>query len=190
MVSRSGVRSTIAHVQGIDEPVRITRSPRRVRTVAARRKDGVFELLIPASMSAKDSHVWARKMYAKYSSPGVSRGTSDGDLYQRAITLRDRYVPEAPPPAHIRWVRNQRTRWGSCSSATRSIRLSHHLQGMPQYVIDSVLIHEIAHLVHPDHGPQFRAIEARFERLSEAQAFLAGAAFAQERAERRARAQG
>lgn len=120
-------------------------------------------------------------MYAKYAVRRGNGPASDADLEQRAQQLAARYLPDGIAPASVRWVTNQNSRWGSCTSADRSIRLSHELREMPQYVIDSVLVHELAHLVHPNHGPEFRAIEAQFERLAEARAFLEGATHAKNR---------
>ena len=52
------------------------------------------------------------------------------------------------------------SRWGSCSSSGR-IRLSWRLILAPEEVRRYVVAHEVAHLVHLDHGPQFKALEAR-----------------------------
>ena len=46
----------------------------------------------------------------------------------------------------MRWVSNQSGRWGSCTPAEGTIRLSDKLQGMPVWVVDYVLLHELAHL--------------------------------------------
>lgn len=51
------------------------------------------------------------------------------------------------------------TRWGSCSSQGR-IRLSWRLVMASPEVRRFVVAHEVAHLRHLDHGPQFRALEA------------------------------
>ena len=61
-------------------------------------------------------------------------------------------APTTPPravPASVRWVTNQNGRWGSCTPADRTIRISHRIQDMPDWVIDYVLLHELAHLVVP-----------------------------------------
>lgn len=174
--------STLTHFRGIDEPIRITRSTARRSTVAARRREGVFELLIPASMSAREEERWVRTMYQKYGlRHKKSLQESDRELHDRALELARRYLPHGYTPASVRWVSNQKSRWGSCTSAERSIRLSDELRGMPQYVIDSVLIHELAHLVYPDHGPKFRTLERSFERHTEARAFLDGVSFQKNR---------
>ena len=51
-------------------------------------------------------------------------------------------------------------RWGSCSSQGR-IRLSWRLILAPENVRRYVVAHEVAHLVHLNHGPEFKALEAR-----------------------------
>ena len=52
------------------------------------------------------------------------------------------------------------SRWGSCSSSRR-IRLSWRLMLAPPNVRRFVVAHEVAHLVHLNHGPEFKALEAR-----------------------------
>jgi len=65
------------------------------------------------------------------------------------------------------------TRWGSCSSAGR-IRLSWRLILAPPEARRYVVAHEVAHLVHLNHGPEFKALEAKLfgSRLAEAKAAL------------------
>lgn len=65
------------------------------------------------------------------------------------------------------------TRWGSCSSQGR-IRLSWRLILAPPEVRRYVAAHEVAHLVHLNHGPEFKALEKRLfgPGVSEAKAAL------------------
>ena len=55
----------------------------------------------------------------------------------------------------MRWVNNQQARWASCSPASREIRVSTRLRQCPEWVIDAVLVHELAHLQEADHSPAF-----------------------------------
>ena len=57
-------------------------------------------------------------------------------------------------------IRNQRSRWGSCSRA-RAIALNFRLVQMPPDVCDYVLIHELMHLRQQNHGPRFWALVER-----------------------------
>jgi predicted metal-dependent hydrolase len=65
------------------------------------------------------------------------------------------------------------TRWGSCSSKG-AIRMSWRLILAPPQVRRYVAAHEVAHLVHLNHGPEFKALEARLfgPGLAEAKALL------------------
>jgi hypothetical protein len=98
---------------------------------------------------------------------------SDGDLASRAAHLADRYLGGVKPSS-IRWVTNQRSQWGSCSCGTAEIRISDRLRVVPGWVLDAVLVHELAHLIEPNHSPRFRALVERYPRIKEADVFLDG----------------
>lgn len=103
------------------------------------------------------------------------RRPGDADLMARAARLSERYLDGAASPRSVRWVENQRARWGSCTPEDGSIRLSHRLQGMPTWVVDYVLLHELAHLIVADHGPEFWRLLARYPRTERARGYLEGA---------------
>jgi predicted metal-dependent hydrolase len=77
----------------------------------------------------------------------------------------------------VRWSTRQLARWGSCTAADGSIRISARLQGAPQYVIDAVLVHELAHLLHSEHSREFYELANRFPRQRDADLFLKGLSF-------------
>ena len=54
-------------------------------------------------------------------------------------------------------VKNVHTRWGSCS-ARNNINLNIYLMTLPEYLSDFVILHELCHTVHKNHGPQFHAL--------------------------------
>jgi hypothetical protein len=97
----------------------------------------------------------------------------DDELMARALVLCARYRMGVQPSA-VRWATNQTARWGSCSFHSGEIRISHRLCSVPGWVLDSVLVHELAHLVHPNHSPAFHQLANRFPRHEEAGYFLAG----------------
>lgn len=96
----------------------------------------------------------------------------------RARELSARYLDGVPEPTSVTWSARQNTRWGSTTSTTGEIRLSARLQAMPDWVQDSVLVHELAHLIEPGHGPAFQRLVDRYPRTQEAEAFLHGVSWA------------
>ena len=103
----------------------------------------------------------------------LQSGLDDEGLLARAIDLSDRYLV-GTYPASVRWVTNQSARWGSCSYYSGHIRVSHRLRVVPEWVLDSVLVHEVAHLTHPDHSAAFQKLAGAYPRHMEAGVFLAG----------------
>lgn len=154
--------------------IEVRRSARRRRTVTARREGERVVVLMPAGLTPEQERHHIETLVGRLQRRGGTRGTGDAALLARARTLAARYLPGDVRPASVRWVSNQQRRWGSCSTRTGDIRLSDRMRGFPQYVIDDVLVHELAHLVHADHGPAFRALTARHPPHERAAAFLLG----------------
>ncbi len=154
--------------------VEVRRSARRRRTVSAYRDGDRTVVLIPARMSAAEEQRWVTVMLDKLAAQESRRMPGDDELAARAERLSEQYLPGRAVPDTVRWVTNQNSRWGSCTPAEGSIRLSHRLQGMPEYVIDYVLLHELAHLLVPGHGPQFWKLLDGYPRTERARGFLEG----------------
>lgn len=147
--------------------VEVVRSARRRKTVQARMVDGVLRVHIPAAMSVADETRWVSEMTSR-----MERRTAASrfDLTARARALARQYGLEAP--ASIRWVDNQESRWGSCTPADRTIRISSRLAREPGWVVDYVIVHELAHLSVSGHGPRFWRLVERYPLAERARGFL------------------
>nr|WP_138414027.1 M48 family metallopeptidase [Sinomonas gamaensis] len=169
--------------EGTPPPVEVRRSARRRKTVSAFWEGGTAVVAIPARFTKAQEEHWVSRMVERLQRDDARRRgpRSDADLAARAAELSREYLGGKAEPASVRWVSNQSTRWGSCTPGERSIRLSHQLQGMPQWVVDYVLVHELAHLLVSGHTPRFWALVDRYPRMAEAKAFLAGVSFAASR---------
>jgi predicted metal-dependent hydrolase len=162
---------------GDEHVVEVRRSARRRRTVTAYRELGRTVVLIPAAFSPAEERRWVAQMVAKLQTREERRRRSlggDQELMLRAMALSAAHLDGAAVPASVRWVDNQHRRWGSCTPADRSIRLSSRLRSMPEYVVDYVLVHELVHLLEPGHDDRFWALVARFPRAERARGFLEG----------------
>jgi len=165
--------------RGIDRSkVEVRRSARRSRTVSAYREGDRTVVLIPARMSHAEEQRWVAQMLDKLAAQEKRRVLGDEALQARAAELSRLYLAGRAEPEQVRWVTNQNSRWGSCTPSERTIRLSHRLQGMPEYVVDYVLLHELAHLLVPDHGPRFWALLEAYPRTERARGYLEGVASA------------
>lgn len=159
----------------MDRPeVEVRRSKRRRRTVSAYRDGERIVVMIPASLSRREEAEWVETMVARLEKSERRRRPSDVDLMQRAVALSDKHLGGLASPESVRWVENQNTRWGSCTPGDRTIRLSARLQGMPAWVIDYVLVHELAHLLEIGHDAKFWAWVDRYPQAERAKGYLLG----------------
>jgi predicted metal-dependent hydrolase len=97
---------------------------------------------------------------------------SDEALEQRARWLNRQYFDGKLRWNSIRWVTNQNQRFGSCTPSQGTIRISHRLGKMPQWVQDYVIVHELAHLLEANHGPHFWALVNRYPLTERARGYL------------------
>lgn len=72
------------------------------------------------------------------------------DLHAKRLDLKPKRI----------FVRDQTTRWGSCSTSG-ALSFSWRLVLAPPFVLDYLAAHEVAHLAHMNHGPRFWALVAR-----------------------------
>jgi len=154
--------------------VEVRVSKRRKKTSEAKWVAGRIVVSVPAHLNAENRQKtvdWlVERLLTRHR---LQSGLDNDGLLARAIELSDRYLV-GTRPASVRWVTNQTARWGSCSHYSGDIRLSHRLRMVPEWVLDSVLVHEVAHLTHADHSAAFHKLAGGYPRHKEAGIFLAG----------------
>lgn len=153
--------------------VEIRASSRRRKTATAHYESGRIVVLVPARLTVPERHDLADHLVDRLLRRSPRSVASDSALMRRAGQLSDRYLGGVRPRS-IRWSANQSRRWGSCTPSTRDIRISSRLQVVPDWVLDSVVMHELAHLLEASHSPRFHALADRYPRLVEADAYLLG----------------
>jgi predicted metal-dependent hydrolase len=174
-------KSTEASQSAVPGPrVEVRRSSRRTRTVTAYRERDTIVVLIPQRMSKSDEQTFVRDMVQKVLAREARASAPRGDeaLAARARALAATYLAPAldqiPEPTAVSWVTNQQQRWGSCTPSTGLIRFSHRLQPLPVWVVDYVLLHELAHLVEPTHSDRFWSLVGRYPAAEKAKGYLEG----------------
>ncbi|ANE05260.1 M48 family metallopeptidase [Corynebacterium crudilactis] len=137
------------------QEIEVIRSQRRTKTVQARIVDGKIQVRIPARMTKAEEAKVVGEVVAKLERRTRSSVSSDADLMSRAHRLNTMVLEGKARVENIRWVSNQNSRWGSCTVVTAEIRISDRLKNVPDYVLDSVLVHELVHTFIPGHSAQF-----------------------------------
>lgn len=158
-------------------PVKVIRSERRIKSYAARVEDGVLVVRIPAYFDDIQERDAVADMRTKLAKRMSKARLSDEDLNARAEELNKQYLEGKARLGSIRWVTNQNHRWGSCTLSTGDIRITHRLQEVPGYVLDSVIIHELVHTFVSGHSKQFWEWADRAPQAERAKGFLEGLSF-------------
>ncbi|WP_328817182.1 M48 metallopeptidase family protein [Nonomuraea cypriaca] len=156
------------------ETVEVRRSSRRRRTVSAYRDGDKTIVLLPAWLSGEDADEWVSRMLDRLAAKESRRRPTDEALLELAVELSAKYLDGKPQPVSVRWVDNQRHRWGSCTPENGTIRISTRLKGLPEWVINYVIIHELVHLIVPSHGAEFWALVEQYPKAERARGFLEG----------------
>ncbi|WP_084263175.1 M48 metallopeptidase family protein [Actinomadura formosensis] len=135
-------------------------------------------VMVPSRLTKAEEEQWIATILERLEERERRRRPTDADLQSRARELSRRYLDGRADPVSVRWVANQRTRWGSCTPDDRTIRLSTRLRGMPGWVVDYVLVHELAHLLIPGHGADFWELVGNYPKADRARGYLEGVAAA------------
>ena len=151
----------------IDLPVDVVRSRKRKRTIQAYVVDGRVRVLVPAGLPGDEEARLVETMVARATRRFASThrrppgpGSTSGPPLRPSVPVDDRVV--RPPADAV----------GSCTPSDGKIRISNRLARMPGWVLDWVIVHELAHLVVPDHGDRFQALVSRYELGERAEGYL------------------
>lgn len=152
----------------------IHRSWRRQRSATVDFRNGRLIARLPAGMSPDAEERVLNDLIPKALNRNQARRrASDAELFQRACRLADDLL-DGRQPATVSWSARMGRRWGSCTPATRTIRISNAMAGMPDYVVDYLLVHELVHLQVSRHNATFERLVDRYPQRDRAQAYLDG----------------
>ena len=153
-------------------PVEIIRSPNRTKTASARMVGGKLVVRVPADSTPEEERRLVETLMPRVLSKVSQASGKLPDLKRRAADLNRRYFGGKLKLREIKWVANQQKRYGSCTPSTGTIRISTRVASMPAWVLDYVLVHELAHLVERNHSPAFWRLVARYPLTELARGYL------------------
>ncbi|MCY4433174.1 MAG: M48 family metallopeptidase [bacterium] len=165
--------ATAASVDAVPEalpqlPIRVIRSPRRRKTAAAKILPDCIEVRVPAGMTPDAEAEMVASLVVRLERKRAAEA-GGVNLAERAVNLASRYG--LAQPESVTWA-EQNDRWASCTSARGTIRVSTRLARVPGWVLDAVIVHELAHLSEPNHSPAFWELANRYPRQERASGFL------------------
>ncbi|GAA4993692.1 M48 family metallopeptidase [Pseudonocardia tropica] len=146
--------------------------------VSARREGERLVVFIPGWMSAEQERDWVAEMVRRVEASEARRRSpgrdNDEALMRRGQELSKRWLEGRARPSSVRWVPTMRTRWASCTPDDATIRISERLRDAPGWVVDYVLVHELAHLLSAAHDDAFWSWVRRYPRTERAIGYLEG----------------
>lgn len=149
----------------------IIRSKARRKTIQAKlTEEKKIRVLAPYRAEEEFILNFIKKTVKKFSLKESISGKGE-DLQNRAEMLKKKYVPSAPDFT-ISYSESLRTTWGKCFTGRKEIILNPKLSKFPLWVVDMVIIHELAHLIHPNHGKEFRALVSKYRLKERATGYL------------------
>jgi hypothetical protein len=114
---------------------------------------------------------WAEEMRRRIEKRMERAQPSDQRLAERARSLNGRHFG-----GRLRWTSigfaDMSHLWGSCTFTAGAIRIATRAASLPDWVIDYLVVHELAHLEHSDHGPAFHELENRYPLTERARGYL------------------
>ena len=144
--------------------IKIIRSKKRKKTIQARQVGNTLEILAPAHLSNEELAPHIENLMGRIERRRQAGKLDDNVLQKRAVAFNEQYFKGRLKWHSIRWVTNQDKRFGSCTPARGTIRISHRVAELPNFVRDYILIHELAHLVEPNHGENFWALVNQYHK--------------------------
>ncbi len=166
-------------------PFKVIKDSKRKKNILAIRNQGLIEIHVPTRLTRAEIEKIVPEMIGKVLDQEIREAKGDDYLAREAKKIIKTLLPEInavlelldangmPTPLQISW-RTMNERWGSCTWKENRIRISHRLTLAPDYVVSSVIFHELAHLLVHDHGPEFQKLLARDPNLVAAESFLDG----------------
>ncbi len=134
-------------------------------------RSGVLELMVPATMPRDEREHWAEVMIHRFERRAQRSRPDDARLQERARRLNQMHFG-----GKLRWTSigfaEMERQWGSCTFTDGAIRIARRTATLPDWVLDYLLVHELAHLVHSDHGDGFHELENRYPLTERAKGYL------------------
>jgi predicted metal-dependent hydrolase len=153
--------------------VKIIRSRRRRRTISARMIKDILLVSAPLMLSRERLDKIVADFKVKFERKKLKQELDrNQDLIDIAGKLNEKYFENKLKINSIEYVTDQNSKYGCCNFRNSRIRISHKVGPMPGWVRDYVIVHEMAHLIEPNHSRAFWEIVSRYRLAERARGYL------------------
>ncbi len=153
--------------------VKVIRSSNRKKTIQAKMVGDTLMVYLPLGIHREEERKIIERMKEKIEKKKQKKQINKDDyLIKKFNEFNIRYFQGKLKVNSIEFVTNQKNVRGSCTPNKCTIRLSHRLLEMPKWVLDYVIMHEMTHLVHPDHSKDFWTKVGEYKYTERARGFL------------------
>jgi len=153
--------------------IEIAHSKRRKKTTSARLVGDTMWVSAPEGMSEKKLadiiEGFQRSFEKRKLRKELNKKKNLNDIFNQ---LNEKYFAGKLRVKSIEYVTNQRKKYGCCNYRAKTIRISHRLAEMPEWVRDYVIVHEMAHLIEPNHSKAFWDITYCYKLAERARGYL------------------
>lgn len=151
----------------------IKRSRKRKKTIQGFVKDGVITVHVPFGLDPSEEKTQVEAIAKRLERKMARKHEKDDEYLLKLFEKFNREFFDSRLVANsIRFVNNQNVINGSCTPGEKTIRISDRLLHMPSWVLNYVVIHEMTHLVFPDHSRAFWNIVNRYRYTERARGYL------------------
>jgi len=148
-------------------------SSRRLRTVSARLVEDTLLISAPESLPYHRLEKIVADFKLRFERKKIKEELDkQQSLVEIAKRLNERYFGNKLKINSVEYVTNHNSKFGCCHYRSAEIRISHKVGLMPEWVRDYVLVHEMAHLIEPNHSSRFWEIVRRYRLAERARGYL------------------
>ncbi|MEW6027037.1 MAG: M48 family metallopeptidase [Planctomycetota bacterium] len=154
--------------------IKIIRSENRKRTISGRVDGETLIVNAPADIPEERLQKIIEKFRKRFEKRQLKRQLNRTvDLMTICRKLKEQYFfYDQMEVNSIGYSTDQNCRWGVCNSRNKTILISHRLAEFPNWVRDYVIIHEMAHILEPNHGKRFWRLVRRYKLSERARGYL------------------
>ena len=154
--------------------VKINFSRKRIRTIGARMVGDTMHINAPAGIPQERLQRVIDKFKIRFEKQKLRQelNKTPETLQEIAQRLNNQYFSGKLEIKSIEYSVNQDRIFGICNHRTKNIKISYRLKEMPDWVRNYVIIHELAHIIEPNHGENFWNIVNRYSLSERARGYL------------------